>query len=92
VPAAVPGIVFLSGGQSAVAATERLNAICRAGAVPWKLTFSYGRALQDDALKTWKGEPASVAAAQAALYHRAKCNSLAVQGKYSEQAARAVSV
>jgi fructose-bisphosphate aldolase class I len=88
VPAAVPGIVFLSGGQSAVAATERLNAIGRAGGVPWKLTFSYGRALQDDALKTWKGDPAKVAAAQAALYHRAKCNGLAVQGKYSEQAER----
>jgi fructose-bisphosphate aldolase class I len=88
VPAAVPGIVFLSGGQSAVAATERLNAIGRAGGAPWKLTFSYGRALQDDALKTWKGAPANVAAAQAALYHRAKCNGLAVQGKYSEQAER----
>jgi fructose-bisphosphate aldolase class I len=86
VPAAVPGIVFLSGGQSAVAATERLNAICRAGGVPWKLTFSYGRALQDDALKTWKGAPANVAAAQAALYHRATDNGLAVQGKYSDQA------
>jgi fructose-bisphosphate aldolase class I len=88
VPAAVPGIVFLSGGQSAVAATERLNAICRAGGAPWKLTFSYGRALQDDALKTWKGAPANVAAAQAALYHRARCNGLAVQGKYSDQAER----
>jgi fructose-bisphosphate aldolase class I len=88
VPAAVQGIVFLSGGQSAVAATERLNAICRAGEVPWKLTFSYGRALQDDALKTWKGTPANVAAAQAALSHRAKCNGLAVQGKYSEQVER----
>ncbi|HXB02185.1 MAG TPA: class I fructose-bisphosphate aldolase [Opitutaceae bacterium] len=88
VPAAVPGIVFLSGGQSAVAATERLNAICRAGGAPWKLTFSYGRALQDDALKTWKGAPANVAAAQAALFHRAKCNGLAVQGKYSEQVER----
>ena len=88
VPAAVPGIVFLSGGQSAVAATERLNAIGRAGGAPWKLSFSYGRALQDDALKTWKGAPANVAAAQAALHHRAKCNGLAVQGKYTEQAER----
>jgi fructose-bisphosphate aldolase class I len=88
VPAAVPGVVFLSGGQSAVAATERLNAICRAGGTPWKLTFSYGRALQDDALKTWKGAPANVAAAQAALYHRAKCNGLAVQGRYSNQVER----
>jgi fructose-bisphosphate aldolase class I len=88
VPAAVPGIVFLSGGQSAVAATERLNAICRAGGGPWKFSFSFGRALQDDALKTWSGAPGNVAAAQAALRHRARCNGLAVQGKYSEQAER----
>lgn len=88
VPAAVPGIVFLSGGQSDVAATERLNAICRGGGVPWKLSFSFGRALQDAAMKTWKGLPANVAAAQAALRHRAKCNGLAVQGEYSEQAER----
>jgi len=88
VPAAVPGIVFLSGGQSDVAATERLNAICRAGAVPWKLSFSFGRALQDAAMKTWKGSPANAAAAQAALRHRARCNGLAVQGKYSAQAER----
>ncbi len=86
VPAAVPGIVFLSGGQSDVAATERLNAICRLGGVPWKLSFSFGRALQDAAMKTWKGSPANVAAAQAALHHRAKCNGLAVQGKYSAAA------
>ncbi len=92
VPAAVPGIVFLSGGQTDVAATERLNAICRAGGVPWKLSFSYGRALQDAAMKTWKGVPANVPAAQAALRHRARCNSLAVQGKYSEQAERDTSL
>lgn len=83
VPAAVPGIVFLSGGQSDVAATQRLNAICAVGGAPWALTFSFGRALQDAALKIWKGSPANVAAAQAALLHRAKCNGLAVQGKYS---------
>lgn len=88
VPAAVPGIVFLSGGQSDVAATERLNTICRAGGVPWKLSFSFGRALQDAALKTWKGSPANVAAAQATLHHRAKCNGLAVQGTYTEQTER----
>jgi fructose-bisphosphate aldolase, class I len=88
VPAAVPGIVFLSGGQSDVAATERLNAICQTGGVPWKLSFSFGRALQDAALKTWQGAPANVAAAQAALYHRARCNGLAVQGEYSGQAER----
>jgi len=81
VPAAVPGIVFLSGGQSDVAATERLNAICAAGDVPWTLSFSFGRALQDQALKTWKGTVANGVAAQAVLLHRAECNSLAVQGK-----------
>ena len=83
VPVAVPGIMFLSGGQSDVAATERLNAICRAGGGPWQLSFSFGRALQDAALKTWQGSLANVAAAQAALHYRAKCNGLAVQGKYS---------
>jgi fructose-bisphosphate aldolase class I len=88
VPAAVPGILFLSGGQSDVAATERLNAICRTGGVPWKLSFSFGRALQDAAMKIWKGSSANVTAAQAALHHRAKCNSLAVQGEYSEPAER----
>jgi fructose-bisphosphate aldolase class I len=85
VPAAVPGIVFLSGGQSDVAATERLNAICRTGGVPWKLSFSFGRALQDAAMKTWKGSPANAAAAHAALRHRARCNGLAVEGKYSDK-------
>ncbi len=85
VPAAVPGIVFLSGGQSDVAATERLNAICRAGGVPWQLSFSFGRALQDAAMKTWRGSPANGPAAQAALHHRARCNGLAVQGKYSAE-------
>jgi fructose-bisphosphate aldolase class I len=82
VPAAVPGIVFLSGGQGDVAATERLDTICRMGGVPWKLSFSFGRGLQEAALKTWKGSPDNVAAAQAALRLRAMCNSLAVQGKY----------
>lgn len=83
VPAAVPGIVFLSGGQKDVAATERLNAICRVDGAPWRLSFSFGRALQDAALKTWQGLPANVAPAQAALLHRARCNGLAVQGKYT---------
>jgi fructose-bisphosphate aldolase class I len=92
VPAAVPGIVFLSGGQSDVAATERLNAICRADGVPWKLSFSFGRALQDAAMKTWQGSPANVAAAKAALHHRAKCNGLAIQGKYSTTMERAILV
>ena len=85
VPVAVPGIVFLSGGQGDEVATLRLNAICRSGDVPWKLSFSFGRALQSPALKIWKGSPANVEAAQAAFFHRAKCNSLAVQGRYSAQ-------
>lgn len=83
VPVAVPGIVFLSGGQTDEAATERLNAICRPGNAPWRLTFSFGRALQAPALKLWKGSAENVAAAQAALHHRAKCNGLAVRGEYS---------
>lgn len=89
VPAAVPGIVFLSGGQTDVAATERLNAICRAGGVPWTLSFSYGRALQDAAMKTWGGVPGNGPAAQAVLRHRARCNGLAVLGEYSVEAERA---
>ena len=89
VPPAVPGVVFLSGGQSDVAATERLNAICQMGGAPWALSFSFGRALQDAAMKTWRGVPANVAAAQAALHHRATCNGLAAQGKYSAEAERA---
>lgn len=82
VPPTVPGIVFLSGGQTDIAATERLNAICQAGGAPWKLTFSFGRALQDAAMKTWGGSAANRKAAQSALAHRARCNSLALQGKY----------
>ena len=85
VPAAVQGIVFLSGGQSDEAATERLNAICAVGELPWTLTFSYGRALQAPALKLWKGAAENVGAAQAALHHRARCNSLAALGKYSAE-------
>lgn len=84
VPAAVPGVVFLSGGQSDVDATERLNAICAAGRAPWTLSFSYGRALQAPALKKWSGNEGNLSGAQAALFHRAKCNSLAVLGQYSE--------
>ena len=85
VPAAVPGIVFLSGGQSDEAATQRLNAICALSDVPWKLSFSFGRALQASALKIWQGSRDNVAAAQAALHHRARCNGLAVEGEYSEE-------
>jgi fructose-bisphosphate aldolase class I len=83
VPAAVPGIVFLSGGQSDELATAHLNAMNAGGAkLPWPLSFSYGRALQAPALKAWKGQPASVAAAQKALFHRAKMNSAACFGRY----------
>lgn len=88
VPAAVPGIVFLSGGQGAVAATQRLNALCGAGRVPWTLSFSFGRALQDAALSAWMGSPAKAPAAQEALLHRAACNSLALRAAYSDQAER----
>jgi len=83
VPAAVPGIVFLSGGQKDEAATERLNAISRAGPAPWTLSFSFGRALQAASLRLWKGSPINVPAAQEALLHRARCNSAAVHGRYS---------
>jgi fructose-bisphosphate aldolase class I len=82
VPPAVPGVVFLSGGQTDLAATGRLNAICAAGPVPWMLSFSFGRALQNEAMKTWGGSPANGMKAQAALLHRARCNSFAVQGRY----------
>jgi fructose-bisphosphate aldolase, class I len=84
VPAAVPGIAFLSGGQSAVSATEHLNAMQKLGALPWEVTFSYARALQDPALKAWKGEAANVSAAQKIFYHRAKMNSAARNGNYKK--------
>jgi fructose-bisphosphate aldolase class I len=86
VPAAVPGIVFLSGGQSDQLATAHLNAMNAMGAVPpWALSFSYGRALQAPALKAWKGQAANVPAAQKALYHRSKCNSAACFGRYKPE-------
>lgn len=83
VPAAVPGIVFLSGGQSDVLATEHLNAMNRLGKAPWELSFSFGRALQAPALKAWAGKRENVATAQKALQHRAQCNNAARFGKYS---------
>jgi fructose-bisphosphate aldolase, class I len=85
VPAAVAGIVFLSGGQSDEIATEHLNAMNRLfkGNLPWPLSFSYGRALQQPSLKAWKGSTANVAAGQAALLHRSRMNSLATLAKYS---------
>jgi fructose-bisphosphate aldolase, class I len=84
VPAPVPGIVFLSGGQSDEAATAHLNAMNRIGGVPWQLSFSYGRALQAPALKAWKGEAANVPAAQQAYHHRARLNGAARSGGYTE--------
>ena len=84
VPAAVPGIVFLSGGQTDEDATAHLNAMTKRGPHPWELSFSYGRALQAPTLKAWKGEPANVEEGQRLFYHRAKMNSLARTGKYSE--------
>jgi fructose-bisphosphate aldolase, class I len=85
VPAAVPGIVFLSGGQTDQDATAHLNAMNARGPHPWELSFSYGRALQAAALKAWRGEEANVQAAQAALAHRAKMNGLARSGSYSPE-------
>ncbi len=78
VPASVPGIVFLSGGQSPEHATQRLAAINRAGEAPWALTFSFGRALQEPALNAWRGSPDSIPAAQAALLDQARQNSAAL--------------
>src|SRR5699024_1455774 len=83
VPAAVPGIVFLSGGQSDELATAHLDAMNRRGPQPWVLSFSYGRALQAPALAAWRGLADNVAAAQAAYYKRAKCNGAAARGEYS---------
>jgi fructose-bisphosphate aldolase class I len=84
VPAAVPGIVFLSGGQSEVQATENLNAINQIGG-PWPLSFSYGRALQQSALQAWGGDAANAEAAQAAFVHRARMNALAVAGEWNAE-------
>jgi fructose-bisphosphate aldolase, class I len=83
VPPAVPGIAFLSGGQSSAEATLHLSLMNKAGPLPWSLTFSYGRALQDDALKTWAGQAANYAAAQKEMAKRAKLNGLATTGSYS---------
>jgi fructose-bisphosphate aldolase class I len=85
VPAAVPGLVFLSGGQTDLQATEHLNAMNHLGRVPWQLSFSFGRALQAPVLKAWKGDPANVADAQQAFHHRASCNSQARFGKYTAE-------
>jgi fructose-bisphosphate aldolase, class I len=85
VPAAVPGIVFLSGGQTDEDATAHLNAMNALGPHPWELSFSYGRALQAPALKAWRGETANVEDAQKAFYRRAKFNSAARSGSYAPE-------
>jgi fructose-bisphosphate aldolase class I len=91
VPAAVPGIVFLSGGQSEVEATENLNAINQIGG-PWALSFSYGRALQQSALQAWGGDAANVEAAQEAFVHRARMNALAAAGDWKAELEQPVAV
>lgn len=83
VPAAVPTINFLSGGQTQLQATAHLNAMNKAH-LPWNVSYSYARALQDEAMKIWKGDAANVAAAQQSFYKRAKLNSLAATGKYTD--------
>jgi fructose-bisphosphate aldolase class I len=85
VPSAVPGIVFLSGGQTPEQATLHLNAMNALGRHPWELSFSYGRALQEPVLKAWKGDPGNVATAQSAFHHRARCNGAARFGKYTKE-------
>jgi fructose-bisphosphate aldolase class I len=85
VPAAVPGIVFLSGGQSPEKATDRLNAMTAVGPHPWQLSFSFARALQEPPLKIWKGKMENIPKAQKAFYHRAKLNSAARFGKYRKE-------
>jgi fructose-bisphosphate aldolase class I len=90
VPAAVPGIVFLSGGQSAEQATEHLNAMNATGEYPWQLSFSYGRALQGPVLEAWRGNPANATAAQKFFYQRARCNGAARYGKYTKEMEGAV--
>jgi fructose-bisphosphate aldolase class I len=89
VPAAVPGIVFLSGGQGDEEATANLDAINKLGPHPWQISFSYGRALQAPSLKAWKGDDANIAAGQAAYLHRAHMNGLARAGQYTPDAEKA---
>ena len=84
VPSAVAGCVFLSGGQSDELASAHLSAMNRLGPHAWELSFSYGRALQAPALKAWGGKQENVAAGQRAYYHRAKCNSAARTGAYTD--------
>src|SRR5205085_10030183 len=88
VPAAVPGIVFVSGGQSDEDATAHLNAMNARGLHPWQLSFSYGRALQAPALKAWGGKEENIEAGQRAYYHRAKLNGAARTGTYAPEMER----
>ena len=90
VPAAQPGIVFLSGGQSDEAATAHLSAMAAMKGLPWPLTFSYSRALQNAPLKAWRGQAGNVSAAQKAFFHRAHMNGLAAQGKWKPELERQV--
>ena len=83
VPADLPGITFLSGGQSEINATAHLDAMNKIGGFPWKLSFSYGRALQQAALKTWLGKSENILDAQAVFSHRALMNKLAAEGAWS---------
>ena len=85
VPAAQPGVVFLSGGQSDVSATAHLNGMAAMKGLPWPLTFSYSRALQNPALNAWQGQSANAGAAQRAFHHRAQMNGLAAQGKWKAE-------
>ena len=91
VPAAVPGIAFLSGGQSGELASARLNAmnVRFQSRLPWALAFSFSRAIQQPALEIWQGEKANVLAAQKSLYHRARCNRAARRGEYTAAMERA---
>jgi fructose-bisphosphate aldolase class I len=93
VPPAVPAIVFLSGGQDSLLATEHLAAINQLdGPKPWVLSYSYGRALQDEAMDLWRGRRENLATAQAAFFHRAKCDSAAVMGRYSSDMEAAATI
>jgi fructose-bisphosphate aldolase class I len=85
VPTAIPSVAFLSGGQSDEEATAHLDAMIRAGGLPWNLTFSYGRALQAAPQKAWSGKIENVAAGQAAFTHRAKMNHLAALGQWTPE-------
>ena len=91
VPAAVPGIVFLSGGQGDEEATANLDAINKLGPHPWQISFSYGRALQAAALNAWKGSDANAEAGQKAFLHRARMNGLAREGTWTADAEKSAS-